>query len=135
MSALGSAQAARGYRRTVRALRKGAEPGPEGFTWRGIEFSPPAGTEPGGFYSSAWIELADERTAEWKVHCPKSVWHARLRIGADRYPGVGETREQALDAAAAEAQNVAAFIVAMLPPASSPATPKKGARRAIKGRR
>lgn len=134
--ALGSARARQGYRRVVRALRRAAEPGPEGFTWNGIAFSAREGTEPGAFHSSPTIELADDRTAEWKVHRPKTVWHARLRIGAERYPGVGETREQALEAAAAEAANVATFIVAMLPAASSPAPRRsKRPRRAIKVRR
>lgn len=126
---------ARGYRRVVRALRTAAEPGPEGFTWRGIKFSPPApDAAADGFYASDWIALGDdERSAEWKVRRTKSAWHARLRIGADRYPGVGATAAEALEAAAAEASNVAAFIVTMLPASSPPAAPKKGVRRASKG--
>lgn len=116
--------------------------GPEGFTWRGIRFSPPGRTEPGGFYKSGPIELDAHRTGDWKVHCPKTVWHARLRIGSDRHPGVGATREQALEDAAAEAQNVATYIVAMLPAARELAArigagpaPKKRTRRAVKVRR
>jgi hypothetical protein len=105
------------------------DPGHEVFTWRGIKFYPPDGNEPGGFYSSKPIEVAPDRVADWKVHRPKTVWHARLRIGAERYPGVGETPGQALEAAAAEAQNVAAFIVAMLPAPSSPRASKKRAAR------
>jgi hypothetical protein len=122
------------------SARNGALPG--GFTWRGIKFSPPQATDPGagGFYSSEIIGIADDRTADWKVHRPKTVWHARLRIGAERYPGVGETRAQALEAAAAEAQNVAAFIVAMLPagPPARELAPRGRSRRkprASKGRR
>lgn len=115
------------------ARKAQGEPEPEGFTWRGIEFSPPAPAEgPSGFYSSAPVELAEGRLADWKVHQPKTAWHARLRIGAERYPGVGATRAAALEAAAAEATTVAAFIVAMLPPASSPAPRKVRARRGIK---
>ena len=122
---------------------------PGGFTWRGIAFSPPHRSEPDGFYSNTPISIGeDERTADWKVRQTRSAWHARLRIGADRYPGVGETREAALEAAAAEAHNAAAFIVAMLPPRpaaktlTGPTKPRRkaartrsGARRAIKVRR
>lgn len=111
---------------------------PRGFTWRGIRFAPPAAAEgEAGFYSSAPIEVAEDRVADWKVHRPKSAWHARLRIGAERYPGVGETREQALEMAATEAANVATYIVAMLPAASPPAPRKKRPRprAAIKVRR
>ena len=102
------------------------------FVWRGIRFAPPAAAEgPGGFYSNIPISIGeDERAADWKVCQTRSTWYARLRIGADRFPGVGATREAALDAAAAEAQNVAAFIMAMLPPTSSPtARRSKGAPR------
>jgi hypothetical protein len=107
---------------------------PPGFVWRGIAFDPPPRREPDGFYSNAPISIGeDERTADWKVRQTRSTWHARLRIGADRYPGVGATREAALEAAAAEAQNAAAFIVAMLPKGSSPALGKR--KRAIKVRR
>jgi hypothetical protein len=94
------------------------QPGPEGFTWRGIDFAPPApAAGPAGFYTSAPIEVAPDRIAEWKVHRPKGTWHARLRIGGERYPGVGATAAAALDDAAAEARNVATYIVAMLPEA------------------
>jgi hypothetical protein len=107
---------------------------PQGFTWRGLRFSPPV-IERGGFYKSIPIELADDRTAEWKVQCLEPhAWHARLRIGGDRFPGVGATPAEALEAAAAEAQNVAAFIVAMLP-ASSPTRQSKRKPRAITVRR
>lgn len=106
---------------------------PKGFVWRGIRFSPPAPAEgAAGFYSSEPFEVAEGRVADWKVHRPKAAWHARLRIGHERYPGVGETREQALDMAAAEAANVATYIVAMMPPASSPAPRKRRPRRAMK---
>lgn len=118
-------------------------PGPEGFSWRGIRFEPPS--DPGGLYSSTPIEL-DHRTGDWKCQAvrrevrldsPPVHWHARLRIGSDRFPGVGATREAALDAATAEAQSVAAFIVAMLPPASAPQPIRERSRirRAIKVRR
>lgn len=93
------------------------DPGHEVFTWRGIKFYPPGGNEPGGFYSSEQIGVADDRTADWKVHRPKTAWHARLRIGAERYPGVGETPAQALEMAAVEAANAATYIVALLPAA------------------
>lgn len=120
------------------------EPGPQGFTWRGIKFSPPRPSAAAdGFYSSETIEVdEDGRTAEWKFHQVNrapltATWHARLRIGADRYPGVGETPAQALEMACAEAANVATYIVAMLPAARELAAqigagpaPKK--RRAIK---
>lgn len=102
------------------------------FVWRGIEFTRPVGSAPGAFYSSPTIEVADDRTAEWKVHQPKTGWHARLRIGGDRYPGAGETPTDALEAAAAEAANVATYIVAMLPAARELALPKKRARRAAR---
>ena len=114
-------------------------PGPGGFTWRGIEFSPPARNEPDGFYSNIPISLGeDDRAADWKVQRigPASIssrWHARLRIGADRYPGVGETREAALEMAAAEAANVAAFIVTMLPASEPPAQARKKRRAQRKG--
>lgn len=106
-----------------------------GFTWRGLRFSPPLPTEGDeGFYTTEPITLGDDaRTAEWKVRRTRSAWHARLRIGADRYPGVGATREQALAAAEAEAVNVATLIVAMLPEASSPAARKKRPRVKRKG--
>lgn len=108
--------------------------GRAGFTWRGIAFAPPESAEPGAFYSSEPVELED-RSADWKVHQPKTAWHARLRIGAERYPGVGATAAEALEAAAAEAQNVAALIVAMLPAASSPGAGKQRARRPRKAAR
>jgi hypothetical protein len=100
----------------VTAPRKGVPPGPERFTWRGIRFSPPDRTEPRGFYKSTPIELADDRTAEWKVQCLEPhAWHARLRIGGDRFPGVGATPAAALEAALVEAANTATYIVAMMP--------------------
>lgn len=100
--------------------RRGREPGPNGFVWRGIRFAAPVGPELGQFYSGPTIEigeLRDElRAADWKVRRTLSAWHARLRIGADRYPGVGATAVEALEMALAEAANVATYIVAMLPP-------------------
>lgn len=116
---------------------------PDGYYWRGIEFCAPRASDlPAGFYSSVPITLGEDgRAADWKFHQPKTVWHARLRIGVDRYPGAGATPAEALDAAAAEAANVAAFIVAMLPPTSSPAAEldargrTKRKRRAVKVRR
>lgn len=115
-----SAQPARGYRRVVRALRRATEPGPEGFTWSGVRFSPVEGRA--RVWASEPIDL-DDRSADWRVEQPiaGSGWHARLKIGADRFPGVGKSAAEALEGAAAEAQNVAALIVAMLPAASSPA--------------
>lgn len=108
------------------SARKGQrEPGPEGFTWRGIKFTPPPGGDPTGFFSSEPLVLGEDgRSADWKVQRVRPVerrnaperWAARLRIGAERYPGTGATHTEALHAAAGEAANVAAFIVAMLPP-------------------
>jgi hypothetical protein len=121
----------------VSARNGQGDPGHEVFSWRGIKFYPPEGNEPGGFYSSEPIEVAPDRVAEWKVHRPKTAWHARLRIGGDRYPGVGETPAQALEMAAEEAANAATYIVAMLPAARELAGRKKPTprRRASKGAR
>lgn len=126
---------ARAYRRGVSALRKGADPDGKAFTWRGIEFQPPDASDPTGFYSAAPIEVADDRTAEWKVHKPKTAWHARLRIGSERYPGVGTTAVDALEDAAREAANVATYIVAMLPAARELAAPAKRTRTPTKSRK
>lgn len=108
----------------------GAEP--DGYRWRGLEFSPPPKSEgERGMWSTVPISLGEDgRAADWKFHKPKSVWHARLRIGADRYPGVGTTPAEALAMAEAEATSMATFIVAMLPEQSSPAPASKPSRRA-----
>jgi len=108
---------------------------PRGFTWRGLAFDAPwPGDEVGGFYSSPRIEL-EERSADWKCQRLAATWHARLRIGADRFPGVGATAAAALDAAAAEAANVAALIATMLPPGGAPGGSKKRPRRTRKAGR
>ena len=127
---------------------RGGKGDPEGatFTWRGIEFKPLDGHP--GMYENDAIDVADDRAAGWRVEGVRTAmgaparWHARLRIGADRFPGVGQTPAEALEMAAAEAANVATYIVAMLPPASSPPARATRARarviarkRAIKGGR
>ena len=95
------------------------KPGPEGFTWRGIKFLPrPDGAGLCDLYMSETVELAGGRSANWRVERQPCAlaWHARLKIGPDRFPGIGKSHTAALHAAAAEAANVASFIVAMLPP-------------------
>lgn len=95
------------------------DPGGRPFSWRGIEFAPPSADVAHAFYSSEPITVAGDRTADWKVQRLRGEparWAARLRIGAERYPGTGATHVEALHAAAGEASNVAAYIVAMLPP-------------------
>ena len=92
-------------------------PTPMPFTWRGVELAP----EPSmpGFYRSKRVHLGELLSADWRVtklrEGPEQRWHARLRIGADRFSGRGETAEAALDAAAAEARGVAAFIRRLVP--------------------
>jgi hypothetical protein len=108
-----------------------------GFRWRGIEFSRPVGAEPSAFYSSEPIVLSEDRAGEWRVQQVNGgAWHARLRIGGDRFPGVGETAAAALDAAAAEASSVATYIIALLPrpwtlgsPAPASKRPRSAARK------
>jgi hypothetical protein len=106
-------------RPTVSA-RKTREPGPEGFTWRGVELRP---VEGGAVrtWASTPIDLGG-RAADWRVEQPAEggAWHARLRIGADRFANWGSTAAGALAAAAGEAANVATFIVAMLPEGELP---------------
>lgn len=76
------------------------------FTWRAIRFTPDPHDSTG--YRSEAVHLTAERSADWKVGKARgsSTWFARLRVGADRFPGRGETASQALDAAAAEARLV-----------------------------
>lgn len=99
------------------SARKTREPGPEGFTWRGIELLPVGERA----WTSGSIELGD-RTANWHLEQPAEggAWHARLRIGSDRFAMWGSTAAGALAAAAGEAANVATFIVAMLPEGELP---------------
>lgn len=99
--------------------RKAREPGPNGFTWRGIELQPVDGAE--RTWASAAIDLGG-RTGSWRVEQPAEggAWHARLRIGADRFANWGSTAAGALAAAAGEAANVATYIVAMLPSGDLP---------------
>jgi hypothetical protein len=81
-------------------------------------FSPPSSAFEamgGGFYKSEPLDLGG-RSADWKVQPVRDSWHARLRVGIERYPGVGKTATAALEAAAAEAAQVATCIAAMLPP-------------------
>lgn len=90
-------------------------PGPNGFTWRGIKLVPVPGLAR-TWASSPSVDLGD-RGADWRVEQPLagSGWHARLRIGIDRYPGVGKSAIEALESAEVEAANVATYIAAMLP--------------------
>lgn len=108
--------------------RRAAEPAP--FTWRGLEFNP-AGA---GFYASTLVRLGSLRTAEWKVQRVGEYWHARLRIGSDRFPGTGATADEALDAAADEARSVASFIRRLLPFPFLPARQESTRRSAPKRR-
>ena len=104
------------------------KPTPTPFTWQGIEFTPETSLGD-GFYRSPDIRLTDTRSSNWKLQKigdgPEQRWHARLRIGADRFPGKGGTAEEALEAAAAEARRVAGFIGKLVP---AGAGLKKGAR-------
>lgn len=86
------------------------------FVWRGVAFAPVASAAAvGGFYSSPSVAVAGDRSADWKCERLQTVWHARLRIGGDRFPGVGATAELALDAAAEEALQVATLIAGLVP--------------------
>jgi hypothetical protein len=138
---MGSASAP-GRPGAIVSARKGREPGPAGFTWRGIKFAPLP--DAANLYGSASIEVADDRSANWRCERLAGAaggWHARLKIGGDRFPGVGKTHTEALEAAAGEASNVATYIVAMLPPGgglrevADRAASKREPRRAIKVRR
>lgn len=92
-------------------------PAPLPFTWRGVELRPEP-TLP-GFYRSKRVTLGELLSADWRVtklrEGAEQRWHARLRIGAERFNGNGETAEAALDAAADEARGVAAFIRRLVP--------------------
>lgn len=94
--------------------------------WRGIEL-PPVEHLP-RVWQSMPIEL-DDRGADWRVEQPLEggAFHARLRIGADRFPGVGKTAPAALEAAAGEACNA--------PRAASTRSSGTRGRKAIKVRR
>ncbi len=81
--------------------------------WRGITLRPEPGAA--GMYRSEQTRINDYRTADWKAHQAGATWYARLRVGADRFPGRGDTAEAALDAALAEARLIARFIRAMSP--------------------
>lgn len=97
------------------------------FTWRGLLFLPEP-TLP-GFWRAAPAQLGDGRTADWKVQRAGSSWYARLRVGADRFPGRGPDPGTALDSAAAEALVVAGFIQQLLPasviPRVAPVPPRR----------
>lgn len=95
------------------------------FTWRDIEFTPEP-TLP-GFYRSARLVFRDHRSADWRVQLAGESWHARLKVGADRFPGRGATAEEALDAAAAEAREVCRLVRKMLP--ALPQAPKPARKR------
>lgn len=114
------------------SARNTREPGPNGFTWRGIKLVPVEGL-PRTWASSPSIDLGD-RGGDWRVEQPlaEGGYHARLRIGRDRYPGVGATAAEALTAAAGEAALVATFIVAMLPEGKLPGLPEQTAPRRSK---
>lgn len=114
--------------------RKAREPGPEGFKWRGLDFTPANGMP------RVWITTAivlGDRTASWRLEQPieGGAWRARLRIGGDHFPGVGKTPPEALAAAAGEAANVATFIVAMLPGGELPGHEATAPRRSKRPRR
>jgi hypothetical protein len=84
--------------------------------WRGVAFAPVATATAGlGFFSSPSVAVAGDRSSDWKCQRLQTVWHARLRIGGDRFPGVGATPELALDAAAEEAIHVASLISGLVP--------------------
>ena len=85
---------------------------PEPLTWRGMVLQPEHNP---GFWRSTPVPVTEFRTADWKVHKAGSSWFARLRVGADRFPGRGATPEAALDDAAKEARLVMKFIRALLP--------------------
>lgn len=76
------------------SARTTREPGPDGFTWRGIKLVPVEGL-PRTWASSPSIDLGD-RGGDWRLEQPlaEGGYHARLRIGNDRFPGVaaGATR-------------------------------------------
>jgi hypothetical protein len=110
--------------------RKGGGLGP--FVWRGIEFAPSTRAAAAGYYSSA-PSSAGDRSADWSCQRLEAIWHARLRIGGDRFPGVGATAELALEDAAREAANVAALIVTMLPRAKGARAPLRKRTRRGKG--
>lgn len=126
-------------RRCLVSGRKAREPGPDGFTWRGIRLQPVEGAV--RTWASATIDVGD-RAADWRVEQPAEggAWHARLRVGRDRFACWGSTAPGALTAAAGEAMNVASFIAAMLPEGDLPTLPeapaaRRSPRRAIKVRR
>ena len=99
---------------TARVLRKATEPGPEGFTWRGIKLCPVEGMPQ--VWRSHAIELDADHASDWRLEqLDGGAWRARLRIGRDHYPGVGKSALEALESAEAEAANVATYIAAMLP--------------------
>ena len=81
--------------------------------WRGITLHPDRSGD--GSFRSERTPIGDSRTADWKVMLAGSSWYGRLRVGSDRFPGRGETPQQALDEARAEAYLIARFIKAMLP--------------------
>lgn len=112
-----------------------SEPGPKGFTWRGIELRPIGGGAV-RTWASEPIDL-DGRAGGWRVEQPAEggAWHARLRIGADRFANWGSTAAGALAAAAGEAANVATFIVAMLPEGELPGHEATAPRRSKRPRR
>lgn len=115
-----------------RRVAKGTQPRPVPFTWRGIEFTPQRSLSEGGIYRSPQTKLSDFRSTDWKCQRVGDRWHARLRIGGDRFPGTGSTAEEALDEAAAEARLVAGYVRRLLP-ASFPAPKGIRARRARRG--
>lgn len=86
------------------ARGRGIQPKPMPLTWRGVELAPE--TSLPSSYRSERIHLTADRGADWQVQRVRDSWCARLRVGADRFPGDGDTPEAALDAAAAEASLV-----------------------------
>lgn len=102
----------------------------EPITWRGVELEPHPAT---GFYRSASSKLSELRAGDWALERVGESWHGRLRIGRDRFVGVGDTPEAALDAAAGEARRVASFIRRMLPPGARGVVPTPAGKRSKAG--
>lgn len=88
---------------------------PAPFTWRGIRFTDDPHVSNG--WRSKVKALDCDRTADWKVSEAASgrTFFARLRVGADYFPGRADTVSGALDAARDEAGLILRLIDVMLP--------------------